>query len=601
MQLTGLVALLAVVTACTSASPDASASGRLDPVADADPTRPSQSPWPSAPEAPAHDLEPEVAEALDRLIAGFVEGALDPEALQTVASSEDPRLAWLVSDLLRFTQDGATANVLVDAFASLTGFDPRGDDRFGSVPWLSVTNLLIAWDMPAPPHYREYKARLFLATEPAWEPFFADAGSAIDWRFVSWGGVLIDDRASGDTRPCPGGCIPSLDDPALTTAQDGNWYADDRNVFGVSVNGDAVAFPKHIMEVHEMVNITVGGRRIGMPYCTLCGSAQAYLTDVVPAALETPVLRTSGLLSRSNKVMYDLVTDSVFNTFTGRAISGPLHDAGFVLEQTTVVVTTWGEWKATHPDTRIVAEDGGIGRSYPTDPLGGRDDDGPIFPIGQADPRLPAQAPVLGVIDPEAGPVAFPVEAAEAELAAGGDVRLEAVEIVADAGGLRARLRGGGELPSHQAFWFAWSQFHPTTSVWTGVLSGGAPSATEPPSAAPTSGMCVALADLAELETQLQALRRADTADGAPAALATLNEIRSRVAATAADDAGAALRQPLLEALDAISTHLRSAVTAEVDGHKTAAPAPQLSTIPFITTDRIEDALQAAVRSGFRC
>ena len=40
------------------------------------------------------------------------------------------------------------------------------------------------------------------------------------------------------------------------------------------------------------------------------------------------------------------------------------------------------------PDTRIIAEDGGIGRSYPLDPLQGRDDNGPIFPVGDVDGRL---------------------------------------------------------------------------------------------------------------------------------------------------------------------------------------------------------------------
>jgi hypothetical protein len=57
------------------------------------------------------------------------------------------------------------------------------------------------------------------------------------------------------------------------------------------------------MEVHEMVNITIGGRRLGIPYCTLCGSAQAYLTAKVPPGVEPLVLRTSGLLSRSNKLI----------------------------------------------------------------------------------------------------------------------------------------------------------------------------------------------------------------------------------------------------------------------------------------------------------
>ena len=422
--------------------------------------------YPPAPAALSGALEPEVDEALRRLVPSILTGALDREAVEVVAGSEDARLAWFVSDLLRFLQGGAPLPVLVDAFERLTGVDPRVDPTFSGSPWQSITNHLIAWDLPAQPGYRELKADLFLQVEPGWEPFLADADSDIDWRLVSWGGVYIDDRPLGERRPCSRGCIPALDDPPLTGADGGNWYPDDGFVFGVVVGDDAVAFPKNMMEIHEMVNITIDSRRLGIPYCTLCGSAQAYFTDSVPDGIETPVLRTSGLLSRSNKVMYDLVTRSVFDSFTGRALSGPLQDAGVVLEQTTVVTSTWGEWKQAHPGTQIVAHDGGIGRFYPADPLQGRDAGGPIFPVGDVDPRLAVQAQVLGVIAPDGTPVAFPVEPARSAIAEGEPVAMQGVELVADGGGLRARVPGGVDLAAHQAFWFAWSQFHPDTLLW---------------------------------------------------------------------------------------------------------------------------------------
>ena len=50
---------------------------------------------------------------------------------------------------------------------------------------------------------------------------------------------------------------------------------------------------------------------------------QAYFTDEVPDGVDRPVLRTSGLLIRSNKVMYDIQTYSVFDTFLGTAVTGP--------------------------------------------------------------------------------------------------------------------------------------------------------------------------------------------------------------------------------------------------------------------------------------
>jgi len=220
----------------------------------------------------------------------------------------------------------------------------------------------------------------------------------------------------------------------------------------------------NIAETHEMFNLTLGGDRLAIPYCTLCGSAQAFVTEQPDDAL---VMRTSGLLSRSNKVMYDLVTRSAFDTFTGAAVSGPLRDAGVVLDEITVVRSSWDEWKREHPDTRIIAQDGGIGRSHPLDPLGGRDDDGPIFPIGDTDERLGVHDFVVGVVLDDGTPLAFPSEEAGAAFDAREAVELEGVELRQSGDGLVAfEVASGRQLAAHEAFWFAWSQFHPDTLLW---------------------------------------------------------------------------------------------------------------------------------------
>jgi hypothetical protein len=425
--------------------------------------------YPAAPAAPDPDVpdSPDVRSAMGRLGVLLQAGEIDADALAALVQAGDARHAWFVADLLRFFGPDGSGPELVDAFESLTGVSLDADPDSERSVWLSATNHLIAWDTPAYPDYRTDKAQLFLLVEPRWEPFFADADADIDWRHLSWGGVLIDDRELGDTEACARGCIPSLDDPAVTDAAGGDWYPDEAIVFGIVEGDESLAIPKNIAEIHEMFNLTLGDRRFGIPYCTLCGAAQAYRTDqaVDQGAEQVPVLRTSGLLSRSNKVMYDLRTQSVFDTFTGAAVSGPLQDGGVVLEESTVVRTTWGEWKLAHPDTTIIAEDGGIGRSYPLDPLQGRDDDGPIFPIGEADDRLAVQELVLGVIRDDT-PVAFPADAARMALAAGETVTVAGVELVDD-GGLRAVDAATGEpLASHESFWFAWSQFHPTTELW---------------------------------------------------------------------------------------------------------------------------------------
>ncbi len=414
----------------------------------------------SPPEVPDGPLDPALVDDLETLMNAS--SLFDVSVVERIGASGDARVAWLLSDFVRIVQRGEMSVAAAEAFEQLTG-----DTLPGIFAWGEMTDRLLAWDTPAPPGYADIKAILFVAIEPAWAPFFADQDADIDWRHLSWGGVSIDNRPIDEVdRPCPLGCIPALNDPAVTDANGGDWYPDERVVFGVEVNGEVRAYPKNIMEVHEMVNDTLGGREIGMPYCTLCGSAQAYFTDNPPEGFETIELRTSGLLVRSNKVMFDLHTNSVFDTFVGTAVSGPLQDEDLVLEQITVVVTTWAEWKEQHPETTIVAKDGGIGREYRLDPLGSRDDDGPIFPIGDVDGRLPTQEQVLGVITEDGTPVAFPAAAALIALKSDSEVELGGVTLRVDGGGLRATLSGGDEAVSHQSFWFAWSQFHPETLLW---------------------------------------------------------------------------------------------------------------------------------------
>jgi hypothetical protein len=446
----------------TSAPTDPSTTD-APPVTDTD--RPEPFRYPAAPPAPSSDdaSPPAASEAIDQLMTGLEEGRLDLTAIDDLRVSGDARHAWIVSDLLQFFT-GADAQRLALAFTELTETDITEDPAASVRPGLSTANHLIAWDTPDYPDYRVDKSRLFLLIEPEWEPFFTDDDALIDWRHVGWGGVRIDDRPLGDPEVCADGCIPALDDPAVTDAAGGEWYPDDEVVFGLVEGDEVLAIPKNIAEVHEMFNLTLGGRRFGVPYCTLCGSAQAYRTDGVDDPL---VLRTTGLLTRSNKVMYDLDSRSVFDTFTGQAVSGPLQDAGVALEEVTVVSSTWAQWRVDHPETTIIAEDGGIGRSYPLRPLGNRDAGGPIFPIGSVDGRLPEQELVVGVVTDDGRVVAFASDAASAALDAGSDVVIDGVALVADGDGLRAvDVESGEELTAHEAFWFAWSQFHPDTALW---------------------------------------------------------------------------------------------------------------------------------------
>ena len=414
---------------------------------------------PPVPDGPlSEELQSAVQVAFVESMSQSGWGRDQTEALLEISKSKDPRLVWMISDLMRFAARPELNAILAIAASDLLGKDLRTQNAWGG-----VTDHLIAWDIPAPPDYLKVKRAIYTGIIPGWDKIFVEGG--IDWRLVSWGGVLIDDRPHDKTdEVC--NCIPAADNPEVTSAEDATWLNDDDVVFGITVNGESRAYPRRIMEVREMVNDTLGGRDLGIPYCTLCGAAQAYFTDRLPKGIERPILRTSGLLFRSNKVMYDLNTYSVFDTFLGHAVTGPLAEQNLRLKQATVVTTDWGRWKRDHPETTVLKERYALGRD--PDFRNTRDANGPIFPVGDVDPRLPVHEDIIGAVTASGKPVAFQRSKAFAALQNGGEIAFENVRLELDAGGIRAVDADGSDIGSHQAFWFAWSQFHPQTALWPG-------------------------------------------------------------------------------------------------------------------------------------
>ena len=418
-----------------------------------------------APAIPEGDLSPEHAEAISLITSTDVdETRFSQEQLDAIAllgESEDPRVVWVLADILRFTRDADRANAIATAATTLLG------EELNPTQWNRITALLIAWDVPEPPNYIDAKRAIFSSVLIDWEPFF-DPNGTVDWRLVSWGGVRIDDQPYDQTPGTTCNCIPAVDNPETQPASAAAWLEEDDVVFGVVINGEARAYPRQIMEVREMVNDTLGGRDFALPYCTLCGSAQLWFTDTDNLeGFERPILRTSGLLIRSNKVMYELNTGSIFDTFLGDAQTGPFAEAGIQLEQHTVVTSTWGAWVEENPDTDVLVESLALGRDF--DFRNGRDADGPIFPIGDVDPRLDIQEDVLGIIQEDGTPIAFHVNSAVGALQAGQTIEVNGITIVLSGSGIKAIDADGNDIVGHQSFWFAWSQFNEGTELWPEV------------------------------------------------------------------------------------------------------------------------------------
>lgn len=198
--------------------------------------------------------------------------------------------------------------------------------------------------------YYEFKAEIHKRIDSKFNTYFLgrEDQSTIRLDEVRWGGVIQDG-------------IPPLRGPKMITSKEANYLKDSNVIFGIEVNGDARAYPKRILAWHEMFVDTVGDVPVAGVYCTLCGTVILYKTEHKGVSHE---IGTSGFLYRSNKLMYDKATQSLWSTLEGEPIIGPLVGKGIKLEYLSVVTTTWGEWKKRHPETKVLSLDTGHQRNY---------------------------------------------------------------------------------------------------------------------------------------------------------------------------------------------------------------------------------------------
>lgn len=202
--------------------------------------------------------------------------------------------------------------------------------------------------------YAQFKSQLYREIDPRFEKYFQDRQNSAQIRLdeIRWGGVLQDG-------------IPPLRNPKMLNANEQDYLADTDIVFGVKINGEARAYPKRILAWHEMFTDTFGTGEQAQPiagvYCTLCGTVIIYKTRHAGVDHQ---MGTSGFLYRSNKLMYDQATQSLWSTVRGEPVVGPLVGQGIALEHLSVVTTTWGEWRRRHSDTTVLSLETGHRRDY---------------------------------------------------------------------------------------------------------------------------------------------------------------------------------------------------------------------------------------------
>lgn len=237
---------------------------------------------------------------------------------------------------------------VADTLNNLTGKDLT-DSWFKWMQWQQANPQVRPF-----PQFDVYLSALFGNLDPGFKDFiYPGIKHTIRLEEIVWGGVKARDG------------IPPIDHPKMIQAEEASYLSDNESIFGVVINNDVRAYPYRIMDWHEMLNDTIGGQSVSLAYCTLCGSGILFKTDQ-PGDAPHFEFGSSGLLYQSNKLMFDRATNSLWNQFTGRPVVGTLAQSGIQLKTLPLVTTTWGHWRALHPDTKVLDSNTGFNRDYAT-------------------------------------------------------------------------------------------------------------------------------------------------------------------------------------------------------------------------------------------
>lgn len=189
--------------------------------------------------------------------------------------------------------------------------------------------------------------------------------------------------------------IPAIDKPKFVSqAKALDWLADNEPVIAFEHGGVAKAYPLQILIFHEIVNDEVGGKAFTVTFCPLCNASMVFDREVEGEILD---FGTTGRLRKSDLVMYDRLTESWWQQFTGTGIVGDY--TGTQLKMMPSQIVSFKTFRTAFPQGEILSRDTGFQRQYGHNPYQGYDsiDNTPFLYRGELDPRLPPMERVLSV------------------------------------------------------------------------------------------------------------------------------------------------------------------------------------------------------------
>jgi len=274
--------------------------------------------------------------------------------------------------------------------------------------------------------------------------------------------------------------------PQFRPAREVDALDPDERVIVVETDGGVRGYPLALFRWRLAAQDVVGDQTVLVSWSSITQTARCLLAKLGGRDL---TLGDAGLLYRGDNVLYDVQSGSLWDSFSGRALAGPM--AGASAQMLPVSVQPWSAWRASCPDS-LVADvrpgEAGLGPSRTE-----RAEE--VLEAYLATPDLPFD---LVHFDPEATPL--PPKAFVLGVYVGGEARAyplgalaeSGTEVLADTvGGRRVQVHVTSPRTAHATcdgesadavvrLWFAWKEVHPKTSIYAVPASPSAQAPGEP-------------------------------------------------------------------------------------------------------------------------
>ena len=154
-------------------------------------------------------------------------------------------------------------------------------------------------------------------------------------------------------RVCAGCGYEVVDQPEFeSVASASQRWNNNELVLSVSFNGVSKAFPLDTLAPvrFHIANDDFGGTPLTVSFCPICFSAVVFKQPEING--EFAQFATAGLYN-NDLVMYDDVTYTLWQQFTGEPLAGPMVGEMGLLERVPADILPFGAWAAANPDALV--------------------------------------------------------------------------------------------------------------------------------------------------------------------------------------------------------------------------------------------------------